>query len=527
MSSTNSPPIRQAPDNRNLSDFSHFRYALSIHPPAFCRHCVIFFPYTGGTPPLGRYPGEFDLKSRALDVVAEILSDICQRRGKQQNKDKLVEVLQENRTTTINVGEWKGYQLRMKADIHSEFYTVTYVLDTGPESTFDASEELLKSSDPSLYNYYILWDEFDREHKSDLRILLATPDGMGRQRGALIGDVRGFSIHPPRSISAEQFYSNYKEVFLSFVGLDAAGLPLNLIERENRAEQNVILTHLKNYAAIYGSDLGNPRVARADRPLTPTPVRYFLIHENDNDHQTGLAVNRAHSLIELRIASLIDRHTISDVSAAIRRLGDEITRLLLRASVYSITSNGLRRVLSEYSRLAANCHGGLIYRVSQSARYYNALEKTLRDTETSQIDGRQAYVHFIIRTHDRVMRSTEAVGERYRRMGERVDRLISMYHVDRQKNLTVVGFLVATFILLLAGINVWRSSNITNIQSVIISLGTLLLLACIGILKLRMLSWLVPLKSLPSALQAEILEDRAKRRHSFRGFLSRMFKWTK
>ena len=437
---------------------------------------------------------------------------------------------------TINAGTWEHRELRIKVDVHSEYYTITYYLDALPHTTGsqrptdDEQYPYLTSTNPSEEIYNSIWDRFDGQFGTDLRSILQRPNKEkppsegNKELGSLIGDARGYIIRTTSRAPAETIFQeeSRRPKLLSLLGIGLDGLPLRQTENIHRAEPNVVLTSLDQYKVIYGSDLGNPRIASADGPQEPVPVKYFLLHLNDNDHQIGLAVHRANTLIELRLASLIDRYAIAKVSQDLRFQGDHLTKYLLRSANYSVSGRVLAVARYRYERLATNCHGGLIYRISQSERYYRSLMDAARDTQRTLLDGRQDYVQILRQNHEHIMKSTQAVGERHRRMGERIDRFIAAERLSTQKNITLAGVLVAFCVFSLSSLNILVSSGalLPIIKPFIAGIFIFLVVAMISIFKLKIRTWIVTGKMFPP----EFRDEEKERRRIYRQELIQQFK---
>jgi hypothetical protein len=105
-------------------------------------------------------------------------------------------------------------------------------------------------------------------------------------------------------------------------------------------------------------------------------------------------------------------------------------------------------VISTYTKIGTTCHGGLIYRGSRSQQYVAELHRLISDTRSIPIEGWQSYDQFLRRNVEHEYANIDAIVNRYIAVGSRVDRLVSVYQIERQmdfsKKITVFPALLLT-----------------------------------------------------------------------------------
>jgi len=180
---------RKSYQNTDLADLTHYRYALAVKPFAVSRHCVVFYPYTDVAPERGRYPGDFDMRSRAIDVVASLVSDALQKWGNKPIFPQIQASLLKDRSIVMFAGEWEGFKVRIKADVHAEYYTITYILDSNPLDYLEKCSTIGVKGVVEDF-YYDLWVRFDDWCGGGLSKILPQRNEYGMVKGELIGDIR-------------------------------------------------------------------------------------------------------------------------------------------------------------------------------------------------------------------------------------------------------------------------------------------------------------------------------------------------
>jgi hypothetical protein len=458
--------------NLALANLTHYRYALALKCPTLCRHVMIFTPYRSRLPKdkSGHFPGEFKLRTVRNQLKTMIIS-IVSRYNLDFDSGSFENELKEFRSSTIAVGICNGFHMRIKVDLHSEYCTVTFFLDATVDIKQDdpdmiaehwrpwievsGSRQVAPNRDSADVIYDQFWGAFDHYHGIEYR-LEPSARMFGPIEGSVIGDFRGLIVRTSDLDPREQHH----RFIQSCLGFDATWHSLNSNERNKRTLQNVIFCKLPDYHTLYGNDLGNPRVGRPTPQGLPIPVRYFFVYEGDNEHEIGLAVHRSHTMGELRVASLIDRETVTQLSDHMRQLGDDITNTIHSAALGKISRRRFENILTRYNDLASFCHGGLVYRVGQSNRYYAALRNRATDTKIVRLDGFPTYTQFLERNHERIMHSTASVGYRFRAMGERVDRFITLYQAERMRRVYKAALTIPFMLLIYTATN-WTQNNPT------------------------------------------------------------------
>lgn len=263
------------------------------------------------------------------------------------------------------------------------------------------------------------------------RIALTTPDRMRIRNN--IGSPIDFLRKENNLASA-----------LSIIGVDYDGAVADHSWKMLRRESNLVLCEMQKGLAIYGSPMSSIyRQSDGKPPIVP----YFIIYAGVSRDQIGRIVRRIHVLDELRLAALFDRKEILNQSQSIRNLGNRITSILhdFGSSDRGIVEmRELRSIILEYARIGSSVGaGGLIYRVSRSAYYVGALRERFSDLSAQPLTGWQSYERFVNRHYDQAFRSIANIGERYKNIGERIDRIVSLYQTDRGFSLAGMALMVA------------------------------------------------------------------------------------
>src|SRR5262249_10132941 len=86
-----------------------------------------------------------------------------------------------------------------------------------------------------------------------------------------------------------------------------------------------------------------------------------------------------------------------------------------------------------YNELGQKCHGGLLYRINRCAYYAETLVARLPHMRQDHIEGWQSYQRFVEVNLIQIFKSTASIGDRYKQLGLRIDRLVSIFHTERQR----------------------------------------------------------------------------------------------
>jgi hypothetical protein len=479
-----------ADKNTDLSAVAHLRSALVIRPPAFFRHVLFFFPYQEDEQNPALHPGQFDRKGaaeRIQELLQKIIKDGASLKTAADDLDKSFKTYQ---TYIYRRESFKGFELRIAIDIYSEYATISCTLDNHRDlkaapAEFTPSEiagyvrkqiresHAIRSSDEydkytdSEMIYFGIWELLDAELGikfeetnigsifGDFRGFAVCPINFPVVKGGLIGspdtrskDAEDNAVIPPAvRIVPEQDVMAYlkknSRFFLNCLGLDRDGTSLHTMPQSVRMEPNLILCKMLGGDAIYGSALGN-EFSLEKRPDAPIPITYFIIYNGRSSHQLGRMIRRQHLLGELRLAALLDRNTIMQLGGPVRRMTGLVSHLLSFGTKYlTVGRNEFDEVLSLYIEIGRKCHGGLLYRMSRGAYYFEALQERLEDTRSLSIPGWQSYPGFISRHFDQQFRSMRSIGERYVVVGTRIERLVSIYAAERLRLLSLVPMYIS------------------------------------------------------------------------------------
>lgn len=365
-----------------------------------------------------------------------------------------------------------SWRIRVRVDIHTEYYSVTFILDQhsdsdngqitgGAKRACEYEKRLSEASQPWTpedisdagdFFYDNMWAALDKFIGADLEF-----------PGLRFAEFRSFVLRDlnscfhalkakpgrfPFAITDHDQFLSCRTSLLTWLNNNAelvrGILKFNQLTKEIDQDANCVLCEVLDGNAIYGSSLGQyPRKWAASEPSATNqqltfpapPLRYFIIYNDLSKYQIGRLIRRTHVLGELRFATVFDMALLATASAKIRALGNYIDRLT--SSLPAQSGNSLaeaelqyvQRKLDEIS--SSNISGGLTYRVARSRYYADGFTLFLAEMRVKRIEQWEPYDNFVRRRLFHVFRFISDVGTRYQALAFRVHRLTTTYNAQR------------------------------------------------------------------------------------------------
>jgi len=458
-------------EGRLLATNLHRRPAFAVNAPVITRH-VGFRLTDSENPTSAATPAGHDERLNALidavnGYIARLNPDAApQARFARYGEKATPNIIDRTQTLSVEIPNTSGYRLRVRTDIHDEYFTLTFVADsfnangsTTAGATMLAALKKLEHADLpremqggsqssdvlSTFVFDNIWEAIELEH--ELR---------WRGHGELFADFRGFAICPPLISQplSERKHKNIQiplqqmrelrkarqidDALLQFIDerknfLAAAfSFGSDPLESIGKEDANVVLCGMLDGAAIYGSALG--KTSDSGRPS----VRYFLVYNGYSSTQLGRLMRRLHVLGEARTAALLDIEGLRAASRAIRTLGfdvddftisaigpnekDEVVEANFSKIVKTLTTIGKERDDPPQK----GCVGGLVYRVNRSRLYSETYRSRLQDLRIVRIEGWQPYDEFVRRTLFKDFDYVNFIGDRYAALRRRIEQLNSL-----------------------------------------------------------------------------------------------------
>jgi len=363
--------------------------------------------------------------------------------------------------------ELAGWRCRMRVDIHSEYYFITFILDqkSGRACVADieAAERDLSTKGCSAIDtkwfirrfYEDVWSILERHLKSCLDML------PGRRftefRSIALRDTESpfvkdrdesldrFTIPEIDASTFKQARSSLREWLARNAPCIREILQIDEFTKDIDQDANCVLCEMLKGAGVYGSSVRQlpPRrsgqapldaQAKADGVDDFQPLRYFLLYNGLSKYQLGRLVRRTHVMGELRVAAVLDAPLLHQASSCIRSLGNKIDKLLTdRDGEPTLTDTELDAVLKELNRISSMVPGGLIYRINRSRYYAKSFRDHLSDLRVRRLEGWQPYNEFFQRNLYQVFDEIDQIGNRYAALSQRVTRLTIARNTERQR----------------------------------------------------------------------------------------------
>jgi uncharacterized protein DUF3422 len=381
--------------------------------------------------------------------------------------------------------EWNGWRARMRVDLHSEFYSVTFILDraldniggagtaeagVAGQTPSPASIPLQPGDSPGYVDewYEGIWtrffaslaragagSHFPCEKFNECRGLVLE---MPTEPAAPIDEEpRPRPHHDPivDLLRAEQRADDRKKRLYGWLNdhLDLVReiLQFDKLYRQKDQDANCVLCAVLQGWGIYASSLGQVESVRRGGPRDPAtaaddaaaasfePDRYLILHDGIARFQLGRLLRRLHVLDELRCAAVFDFPALIGASERIRTLGNEIDRQLhiddVNRDKSALTREALAEVQAQLNELTATAvDGGLLYRINRSRYYAQDFKLRMSDMFIERIDGWEPYDIFMHRNLFPILDHIDNIGRRFDALAARVERLTDARNVEELVN---------------------------------------------------------------------------------------------
>jgi hypothetical protein len=431
----------------DLAQSPHRRPAYSLNAPALTRHLMLR-PKVDTNPIDAHDKSETERRGKILtDRVNAMLgraqSDIRApaQFAYRDSKSDGVNLIDHRDSLFCTLPQVKSCRLRLRADLHSEFLTLTLLADsfaaagTGIHTLLGSLQENDCENRPTADAvitrlYKTFWEGIDEEAALKL-------DELSME---IFGDFRGFVACPPvisqplkglghhdvqlplSGMQEQRRSQQVDDALTRFVGghsnffSSIYGLRPNETEHAAEQDANVVMCGMDGGSAIYGSALGKQTNS------TFAPLRYFLIYNGYSASQLGRLVRRLHGMAELRTAALMDIPALRRASRGLRVLGYEADKATADEKDPDVAGFLNRRL----TLISALCVGGLTYRINRSRHYAQTYRDRLRDLRVVRIEGWQPYDAFARRNIFKDFDYINRIGVRYDVISQRIERLSQM-----------------------------------------------------------------------------------------------------
>jgi hypothetical protein len=325
--------------------------------------------------------------------------------------------------------------------------------------------------------YRDVWDYIDKSF--DIRAVIRSD-----WQAAVRGDYRGYIVCPDDGLFGKavdqfdalidpempkQFENDYESIrrmllekksfFTTILAVGASRHPIFGYQPDIRWDSNHIFCVIVDGAAYYGSNIDLEHSIE-DGNSDGRVSRHFILIDGINKDRIGRLVRRVNILSELRAMAFVDRIKITKFGSNIRELGNKLSIEfdgLAKAMRPNMSFKRMNEIVRKYNDMGRSKwtgnqpvdilmnrpHGGLLYRSYRSEYYFNALLMRIEDLGEKSIDGSQSYSAFVRRNYKQPIESIKSVAERYKQLGVRIDRMISVAHTLQQRKITMYGILTA------------------------------------------------------------------------------------
>lgn len=373
-------------------------------------------------------------------------------------------------TLLIHARNFNGFRLRVRADIHVEYATLTYLADSFQDAPHNPSyvaeavanfktlahvESFLpKPSDSEMelnaqrvanQLFEGFWDALFEKLQSafptsakkfaDFRSVAISLHEDSKVSPAAGGEY----VLPDNEVMQSRRDKHIDDELDRFVRRNwkFASATLRTSRRspsktKDRAA-NVVLCGILDGAAVYGSDLGQP-VELDDGTITVSPpVRFFVFFNGSSTGQLGRLLRRFNTLGELRMAALFDTMELRAASRGVRFLGTKLTNAREPLGkpenenpATPLSAQTVNDANAELANIGRSILGGLVYRVNQSRYYAQSYRDRIKDLRIARIEGWQPYDEFVRRNLFMEFDYVSQIGERYIALARRIERETSL-----------------------------------------------------------------------------------------------------
>jgi hypothetical protein len=451
------------------------RPGFDIRPPSVARHLVFRLllkenPRWPTDDPKPTHPKWSDLCDYLADHINDLkgayhptAARIALRPPHEKSDEPDCPSLRRSRIFDINRYPLKdGYRLRVRVDLHTELFSVTYIFDRiDPAASNSLSKKIASlNGDPEAINW--LFDQLWKTRTLPATKVISSWRGRGRQSGprprrfgTLITDFRGVTICPRR------FWHMGRPSLVSPPLNKDAKPELNGALREfTRTHMPLLRAVVARKASPAGSDAGGESVVCGmldGKALYAAelgqwgkdvkqvqPVRHLLVYAGHSHAQLGRLLRRMHVLGELRHAALIDfdqdplrsragglGRGLRNASVAMRALGQRLSDRTSAITAPGTSMKELQAAVGKLANISKMVDGGLTYRVEQSRYYAREFESAVQHLRLVRFGDWQPYDDFVQRYVLQLFARIDRIGNRYEALGRRVDRLLFYKQADR------------------------------------------------------------------------------------------------
>lgn len=372
---------------------------------------------------------------------------------------------------------WTHWRARLRVDLHSEFYSVTYILDAKRQGVCPPHTDPAKPDLPEDHSgasqqkryfhkwYEDIWTEFFKLLDLPANHYFSASDKFFECRGlaipssfAPIKDPAAHDdiiTHPLKKEEADEAkkkilnWPNARDEFIRLVlQLDRTGAA--------DKDANCILCLVLDGRALFASAMGQPGGEKRVTEMTQTAdtaqfESYLLVHDRLPRFQLGRLLRRFHVLDELRCSAIFDFPELIEASERLRTLGNTIDQRLAEAQAHSkkpcLSSDALSDIQNKLNNLTSGLSlpdqhkhrnegrkaaGGLLYRINRSRYYANDFKLRMTDMLIERIEGWEPYDLFMHRNMFPIIDHIDSIGKRFDALAARVERLTEASDVDEQ-----------------------------------------------------------------------------------------------
>lgn len=359
-----------------------------------------------------------------------------------------------------------GYRLRVRVDIHTELFSITYLFDRIDRDAKGPLPELMAKlpSEPgvaqSLLDDFWIAPTFAATEEIAEWLSEAPRGARKRDFGELVMDFRGIILRPreewrvgstglARNEIRPEPRRQLEEVLAEFAEKHA---PLIRAIAEpgghgasHASGGEAVVCGMLNGKAIYAAQLGR-RGKPGERVY---PVQHLLVYAGRSAAQLGRLVRRMHVLGELRHAAVLDWEVapgrrpdgsriggLRDVSREMRSLGRELNESTFEITKSEERTTLLQDVVRRMADISRMIEGGLTYRVEQSRYYAEEFERAVKHLRLIRMGDWQPYNDYVERYILHLFARIHRIGNRYEALGRRVDRLLFFKQAQRLDSYT-------------------------------------------------------------------------------------------
>lgn len=362
-----------------------------------------------------------------------------------------VEIVPDSYRTIKISFSWHGLTITLSFELHTEFLTLTVILDASKKLTADGSptktahrldrelrvfRELRESGDEECkklhnYVYYEIWDQFGAEVLAPLgKHNKSLGDKFVDFRGVVLGtDVDGAAapqISLPFSRDpAESGTGIERQPLCQIAEFDQLWAFIRCTQQE---DTEFTVSRFLSSRAFYATALGNQ--PRAMLEGTGRPLCYLLYEDTLNDWQLGRLLYRVHRAGTMRIAAIMHFDALRDANELLSKMEGELesanARLLddpgtegeepaddfrdwLRAR-HDFVEGKMKKVAE------LKLDGTLESRIERSRYYVKQFNASAEALRIERVSGFQRYDEFVTQRLGPVFEYIDSLGRKYRRV---------------------------------------------------------------------------------------------------------------